>query len=236
MGVRGALRLVLIAGWLLACLPCWALARMMGRSEVWVRRFLAGVTRIMGLHVTLAGQPAEGPALIAANHLSWLDILALGSTVNPRFIAKAEIARWPVVGWLATVGGSVFVSRERRSATRVQADAVAQALAGHRPVALFAEGGTGDGVVLTPFRPALFAAAQETGAAVQPVAIDYGSRMAEVAWPDDVPFAAELKRILSRPGPLAVTLRFAPIIRDTGDRKAVAQAAYQAVAERLRLA
>jgi 1-acyl-sn-glycerol-3-phosphate acyltransferase len=235
VGIRGGLRLVLIALWLLACLPCWAIAGLFGRAEGWVRRFLAGVCRILGLAITIEGRPAPGPVLLAANHLSWLDILALGATVNPRFIAKSEIARWPVVGWLARMGGSVFVSRERRSATRVQADAVADALAARRPVALFAEGGTGDGVSLTPFRPALFAAAAEAGAPVQPVAIDYGTRQTEVAWPDGVPFAAELNRILSRPGRLAVTLHFAPAL-DGADRKAVAQSAYRAVAERLRLA
>jgi 1-acyl-sn-glycerol-3-phosphate acyltransferase len=235
MGVRGGVRLVLIAGWLLACLPCWVVARLFGRADRWVRRFLAGVTRILGLAVTVEGRPAPGPVLLAANHLSWLDILALGGTVNPRFIAKAEIARWPLVGRLATMGGSVFVSRERRSATRVQADAVARALAAPRPVALFAEGGTGDGTILSPFRPALFAAAAEAGAPVQPVAIDYGARQAEVAWPDGVSFAAELTRILSRPGRLPVTLRFAPPL-PADDRKAVAQAAFRAVAERLRLA
>jgi len=235
MGLRGGARLLLIAGWLLACLPCWAAARLFGRADGWVRRFLGGVCRIMGLDVALDGRPASGPVLIAANHLSWLDILALGGTVNPRFIAKAEIAGWPLVGWLATVGGSVFVSRERRSATRVQADAVAGALAAPRPVALFAEGGTGDGVTLHPFRPALFAAAAEAGAPVQPVAIDYGSRQAEVAWPDGVSFATELTRILSRPGRLPVTLRFAPVLSGA-DRKAAAQAAHRAVAERLRLA
>lgn len=235
MGARGAARLLLIAGWLLACLPCWTVARLFGRGEAWVRRFLAGVARILGLRVALDGRPAPGPVLLAANHLSWLDILALGSTVNPRFIAKAEIARWPLVGWLASVGGSVFVSRERRSATRVQADAVAAALGQRRPVALFAEGGTGDGSGLSPFRPALFAAAAEAGAPVQPVAVDYGSRMTEVAWPDGVPFAAELARILSRPGALAVTLRFAPAL-DGRDRKAAALAAHRAVAERLRVA
>ena len=235
MGARGLVRLALIAGWLAAFLPCWPVARLLGRSDGLVRRFLFVTGRILGLRVAVDGRPATGPVLLAANHLSWLDILALGAVANPRFIAKAEIAAWPLVGRLAAMGGSVFVSRERRSATRVQADAVVAALAGQRPVALFAEGGTGDGLVLTPFRPALFAAAAETGAPVQPVAVDYGARAAEIAWPDDTGFATEMKRILGRGGTIPVTLRFAPLLSGAAlDRKTLATRAQAAVAAGLR--
>lgn len=210
--------------------------RLFGRADGLVHLFLAGVARTLGLRIVLEGEPVEGPVLLVANHLSWLDILALGAARNPRFIAKSEIARWPVIGLLATMGGSVFVSRERRSATRAQANAVATALAAPRPVALFAEGGTGDGLVLAPFRPALFAAANEAGVQVQPVAIDYGARAAEVAWPDGVRLAAEMRRILGRRGTLLVTLRFAPVLDAALDRKQLAERARTAVAHRLRLA
>ncbi len=234
MTVRAVARLAAIILLLLACLPSWAIASVFGCGPFWVRVFLAGVGRILGLSVRVEGAPARGGALYAANHISWLDILALGGATPARFIAKAEIARWPAIGWLATLGGSVYVDRERRSATRAQASEVTAALGEGRPVTLFAEGSTGDGVTLAPFRPSLFAAAVEAGAAVQPVAIDYGARAPEIAWPDDAGFAAEIKRMLARRGPVPVTLRFAPPLdARTMDRKALAGASYRAVARAL---
>lgn len=235
MGVRGVARAAAILLLLLACLPCWAVARTIGRTDFWVRMFLRQTGRILGLRARIEGRPAAGPVLYAANHLSWLDILAIGGATGARFVAKAEIAGWPLVGWLATAGGSVYVSRERRSATRAQADDVAGALRGSRPVVLFAEGGTGDGVTLAPFRPALFAAAVEAGATVQPLAVDYGARAAEIAWPEGTRFSVEMARILGRRGTIPVTLRFADALDAARlDRKALAARAYAAVAQGLR--
>ena len=128
MGPRAILRLAGAALWLAVCLPCWALARPFGRERAWVRRFLGGVARLLGLRIRVEGAPLATHALHVANHISWLDILALGGTTAPRFIAKSEIAGWGLVGWLAAIGGAVFVSRDRRSATRQQADTVAEAL------------------------------------------------------------------------------------------------------------
>ena len=124
----------------------------------------------------------------------------------------------------------MFVERRKRSATRQQADAVVTALRQGRPVVLFAEAGTGDGVTLTPFRPSLFAAANEAGVTVQPIAIDYGGRAAEIAWPDNVSFSTELKRMLNRPAPVRVTLRFLePLDGATTDRKVLAAQTYSEI-------
>lgn len=234
MALRAVVRLAAILLLLLACLPIWTVARLFGRDAFWTGIFLAGTGRILGLRVAVEGAPVASRVLYAANHISWLDILALGGATRARFVAKAEIAGWALVGRLAAMGGAVFVRRERRSATREQAGAVAGALAGPRPVVLFAEGGTGDGRLLAPFRPALFAAAAEAGAPVQPVAIDYGARGPEIAWPDGTGFATEMRRILRRPGRIPVTLRFAPALDAARlDRKAIAAEAHDAVAARL---
>lgn len=234
MGSRAILRLVAAALWLALCLPCWALARPFRRERFWVRRFLGGIGRIMGLHVRVEGTPLADHALYVANHISWLDILALGGATAGRFIAKAEIADWGVVGWLAKLGGAVFVSRDRRSATRNQADAVTEALKGRRPVVLFAEGGTGDGLTLEPFRAPLFVSAGEAGVPVQPVAIDYGPGRARFAWPDGASLASEAKRLLDRREPVPVTLRFLPPLDATRlDRKELAIRSHAAIAAAL---
>lgn len=234
MTLRVAGRLARIALWLLACLPCFAIARAFGRGPFWVQFFLGRVGRVLGLRVRAEGQPVAGPVLYVANHISWLDILALGGATRARFIAKSDIAAWGLIGWLARIGGTVFVSRERRSETRIQADAVVIALGGRRPVALFAEGVTGDGRNVMPFKPPLFVAAIEAGAAVQPIAIDYGPHRADYAWPRALRFSAEMRRILDRPGRIPLTLRFlAPLDAAALDRKALAAQSQALIADAL---
>ncbi len=231
MILRAVLRVLAMAVLLLVCLPVWAVAKLLGDGTGVVRFFLGRVGWLLGLRVTIVGRPVADHVLYVGNHISWLDILALGGTRYTRFIAKSEIEGWPLVGWLAAIGGSIFVSRERRSATRAQADAVVTALSAGRPVGLFPEGGTADGVTLDPFRPALFAAAVEAGVTVQPVAIDYGARSPEIAWPDGVSFSSELNRMLGRPAPVRVTLHFlAPLDAKVADRKALAAESYREIA------
>ncbi|WP_420142683.1 lysophospholipid acyltransferase family protein [Sphingomonas sp.] len=236
MTFRAAGRVLGLAILLLLTLPPFAIARTFGKGSYWVRFFLGGAGWLLGLRVTVEGKPLRGDALYAANHVSWLDIPALGGTVPVRFIAKSEIAGWSVIGWLATLGGSVFVARQRRSEARVQADAVTAALHEGVPVVLFAEGGTGDGVSLTPFRASLFSSANAAGAAAQPVAIDYGARQAEIAWPKGASFGHEIKRMLNRPAPVRVTLRFlAPLDGATLDRKRLAGETHGAIGAALGL-
>lgn len=236
MTPRAVGRLLCMLALLLVCLPLWAIWRLFGRGDGWVQFFLGRVGWLLGLRVRIDGEPVKQGALYAANHISWLDIPAIGGTMPTRFIAKSEIAGWSLIGWLATLGGSVFVARQRRSETRQQANAVSLALTEGRPVVLFAEGGTSNGVTLDPFRPALFAAANEARAVVQPVAVDYGARAAEIAWPKGAGFGNELLRMLNRPAPVPVTLRFrSPLDGGAIDRKQLASEAHTAVVTALGL-
>jgi 1-acyl-sn-glycerol-3-phosphate acyltransferase len=236
MTARAVGRVLSMALLLFFCLLVWPIGRLFGGKQVIVRFYLGSIAWLLGLRIRIEGRPVKGSALLAANHISWLDIPALGGTLPARFIAKAEIAGWPLIGFLATLGGSLFVQRQKRSAARAQTDAVSVALSQGWPVVLFAEGGTGDGMTLTPFRASLFAAANEVGAIVQPVAIDYGARAAEIAWPDDVGFASEMKRMLNRPAPVPVTIWFLPPLDGaTLDRKHLAAETHAAVAGALGL-
>ena len=141
------------------------------------------VTRLLGLRIHVHGELArERPLLIASNHVSWTDIMVLGATADVHFIAKAEVAGWPLFGWLAKLQRTVFIDRARPRSAGEQAGAIAARLANGEPMVLFAEGTTSDGNRLLPFKSTLFAAAQmamsegegEAGdAAVQPVAIVY---------------------------------------------------------------
>jgi len=229
-------RVLVMAVLLIAYLPLFGLLRLFGRGNSLVRSYLNWVGWLLGLRIRVQGEPIAGNVLYAANHISWLDIPALGGTVHARFIAKSEIAGWSLIGWLAKLGGSVFVQRHKRSAARAQADEVTIALTEGRPVVLFAEAGTGDGIMLSPFRASLFAAANEAGVTVQPVAIDYGARSAEIAWPDGAGFVSEMKRMLNRPAPVYLTLHFlAPIDGAQVDRKRLAAETHAEIAAALAL-
>ena len=234
MTARAVGRVLSMAVLLIVCLPAWAVSRLFGNGAFIVRLFLACVGWLLGLRIKVVGRPVRGKVLYAGNHISWLDIPALGGTTPARFIAKSEIAGWSVIGWLARLGGSVFVARQKRSEARLQANSVSLALGEGRPVVLFAEAGTGDGLTLTPFRASLFVAANEAGALVQPVAIDYGVRAAEIACPHGAGFKSEMKRMLNRPAPVEVTLRFlTPLDGAKIDRKTLAVETYAAVASAL---
>lgn len=137
------------------------------------------VTRLLGLRIHVHGELSrQRPLLIAANHVSWTDIMVLGATADVHFIAKAEVAGWPLFGWLAKLQRTVFIDRARPRSAGEQAGAIAARLENGEPMVLFAEGTTSDGNRLLPFKTSLFAAGQmalgsDGGGAVQPVAIVY---------------------------------------------------------------
>ncbi len=201
--------------------------------------------RLMGLRVRVHGTvPANAVpgVLIAANHVSWLDIVVFGSVAKASFIAKDEVRSWPFFGALARWQDSVFVARDLRTATRERATEIARRLDAGDNLVLFAEGTTSDGNFVAPFKSALFGAALmgETGTiSVQPVAITYwgvdgmpmGRRDRPIAaWPGDVRMAPHLWRILRR-GRIDAHLAFgAPIpVHPRTDRKRLAAEAERAV-------
>ncbi|MGZ8285787.1 MAG: lysophospholipid acyltransferase family protein [Allosphingosinicella sp.] len=234
--VRLILRILAMVAALLVCLPFHYLWRLAGRRSPWPRRFLGWVARAAGMRVRVVGAPLERDVLFLANHLSWLDILVLAGASGTAFVAKAEVAATPVVGWLAGLNNTVFVARTERSAVRGQADALRSALAGGQPVALFPEGTTDGGPEILPFRASLLAALFPPlpGVKVQPVALDYGAAAHDLAWIGDEAGLANVKRVLSRPGTVSVSLHFlAPVDPAEGDRKALAQAARDEIVEAL---
>ena len=137
--------------------------------EVWARGMLA----IIGIEVRVKGHPAQGPVLMAANHISWLDILVMHAACHCRFVAKSEIRAWPLVGALTTGGGSLYIERSsNRDAMRV-VHQMADALRQGQVLAVFPEGGTGDGVTLLPFHANLLQAAISADVPIQPVALQF---------------------------------------------------------------
>jgi 1-acyl-sn-glycerol-3-phosphate acyltransferase len=133
----------------------------------------AAMLRVLGIRVVVSGAWHAAPVMVVANHVSWIDILAINAVGSVRFVSKADIRRWPVLGWLVACGGTLFIERERkRDAMRV-VHQVAEALQGGDVVAVFPEGTTSDGHGVLPFHANLLQAAITTGTPVQPVALRY---------------------------------------------------------------
>lgn len=139
-----------------------------------VRRWARGMLGVLGIGLEVRGTPvAGGPALLVSNHISWLDILALHAARHCRFVSKADVHRWPLIGRLAAGAGTLFIEREsRRDAMRV-VHRMAQALEAGDVLAIFPEGTTTDGRELLPFHANLLQAAIHADAPVQPVALGF---------------------------------------------------------------
>ena len=134
----------------------------------------AGVLRAMGVALHVTGTARPGATLLLANHVSWLDIAALHAAVpHARFVSKADVLRWPLLGWLIRGAGTLFIERERkRDALRV-VHAMADALRAGQTVAVFPEGTTGEGPELLPFHANLLQAAIATATPIQPVVLRF---------------------------------------------------------------
>jgi 1-acyl-sn-glycerol-3-phosphate acyltransferase len=164
-----------LGGWLTITLlfPRWDQQRRNATVQAWSQRML----RILGIPLHVEGAaPVEGPVLLVANHLSWLDILVMHAARHCRFVSKSDVKHWPLIGTLATGGGTLYIEREkRRDAMRV-VHHMAESLKAGEIVAVFPEGTTGDGRELLPFHGNLVQAAISAHVPVQPVALRFVDR------------------------------------------------------------
>jgi lyso-ornithine lipid O-acyltransferase len=188
--------------------------------------------RLLRVRLRIEGAPApDRPRLVAANHISWIDILVLTSVEPLCFLAKREVGAWPLVGSFARLQGTVFVDRARRRSIPGANAAMAQRMLDRRSVLLFPEGTTGYGLALRKFHSSHFAAARDVLAraaevdsvAIQPVAISYSSPLA--AWVGDAFLLPHVWAVL-KGAPLRCELIFGEPLRyaKLTDRKVIAQA------------
>jgi 1-acyl-sn-glycerol-3-phosphate acyltransferase len=164
-----------VAGWftITVLFPRWPQQRREATVQAWSQRML----RVLGIPLHVRGDaPARGPVLLVANHISWLDILVMHAARHCRFVSKSDVKHWPLIGTLATGGGTLYIEREkRRDAMRV-VHHMAESLRAGDIVAVFPEGTTGDGEALLPFHGNLIQAAISANAPVQPVALRFVDR------------------------------------------------------------
>jgi 1-acyl-sn-glycerol-3-phosphate acyltransferase len=198
---------------------------------------------LLRIHVRVVGQPMrERAVLFVSNHVSWADIVVIGSIVPVAFVAKREVASWPLVGITAKMQRTVFVDRTRRHQAAAAVNEIVQRLATGTSVVLFAEGTSSDGNRVLPFRSALLGAVEraaahdEAGTAmlIQPMSIGYtglhGIPMGRqhrplVAWYGDLDFIPHIKEFIARGAVDAVVAYGEPEPVDGGaDRKAMTKA------------
>lgn len=193
-----------------------------------VQWWSAKLVRLIGISLVVEGAPRPGVALLVSNHVSWLDIAVIHAACgHARFVSKADVLRWPLLGWLIASVGTLFIERERkRDAVRVVHE-VAAALGRGETVAVFPEGTTGAGAVVLPFHANLLQAAIAAKAPVQPVALRYhapGERFAVAAqYIGDTTLVESAWRVVCARG-LSVKLQFLPAEGSRhADRRALAE-------------
>lgn len=195
-------RLAAYLGLTLLSMPVQAvgLALRLGWTARFPRLYHRWCCRILGLRVRRIGRPTTArPTLFVANHVSYLDITVFGSLIAGSFIAKREVRGWPLFGWLARLQRSVFIDRKVRSTTQ-QRDSIAERLAKGEALILFAEGTSGDGNRVLPFKSALFSVADHAASGpvtVQPVSIAY-TRL------DGIPIGRGLRPLIAWYGSMAM--------------------------------
>ena len=203
---------------------------------------------VIGIRITQIGaRTQDSPVLILSNHASWLDIIVLSAIAPVVFVAKSEVANWPLFGWLAKLQRTIFVERERRHKTGDAARAMGERLMGGDAVVLFPEGTSSDGIRILPFRSALIGAVHHTigdsthhdRVTVQPVSIAYvryggvpvGRALRDkVAWYGEAELVPHLLGVLSA-GAVDVTVSWGDAVGYgmTADRKQIARDAEAAV-------
>jgi 1-acyl-sn-glycerol-3-phosphate acyltransferase len=235
--VRAALRGLAIVAIFVSVVPAHVLTMLTGRKHVVPPLFLRWMGRACGLQVHCEGTARPG-ALLLANHVSWLDILALAGTSRAMFVAHSGLAGNGALKWLCDQNDTVFITRDRRGSVAGQVAQVRDALHHHRPLTIFPEATTNDGTALLPFRSSLLSAVEPLAheVPIQPVALDYADA-AQISWFGNEPGLRNFWRIVGRRGRIGLTIRFLePLAGDAlRDRKTMTAAAQSAVAAALHL-
>ncbi len=245
--LRALRRMAAVFAWTAPSLLIQAVCVMLpGRAKVaFAKLYWAVFARLLGLHVRVIGELAsrssDRPVIYVSNHSSWVDIPVVGGVLDGCFVAKGDVAGWPVVGTIARLGRSVFVTRQRGSTVR-ERDKMQGLLAGGDNLILFPEGTSSDGSRVLPFRSSFFSVAQsEARPIIQPVSVVYDrlgglptgrANRPVFAWYGDMDIASHAWR-MSRCAGLRVTVLLHTPIDPARfpNRKAMSHAIWRTVAD-----
>ena len=229
--LRAAIRACLAIALTLGLLPVFIIARLTSRhfSRAVASLWASVIAPILGLRIIRKGKPIRGKGALIANHISWLDIIALAATSPSYFVAKAEVAKWPGVGLLAKLAGTEFIERKAARA-KEQEGVLAKRIASGQLICFFPEGTSSDGAQVLPFKTSLFSIFYLDGstARAQPVSLAYIAPKGEAdrfyALDGDMDFLPHLIDVLARSVGGKVIIEFHPPVTaaDFADRKALA--------------
>jgi 1-acyl-sn-glycerol-3-phosphate acyltransferase len=201
-----------------------------------IRWWSTTLLRVFGLRSVRFGQPLADPVLFVANHTSWIDIELLHSQRAACFVAKAEIARWPLVGWMAATGGTIFHRRGSNHSLASVMQVMVERLRGGRSVAVFPEGGSGYNGVLKVFHARIFQAALDAEVPVQPVGLRFaraGRRIVDAGFREDETFMGNLVRLLGE-APMDAEVHFlTPVPASPDARRRMAELSRERIAAAL---
>ena len=208
--VRLGWRAFLLVASLLVLVPLHYLYRLFAYGSPFPKLFLWLAARIVGARVRKIGVPLKRGVFFISNHISWIDILALAGASGTAFVAKAELAEAPVVGWLSRLNRTVFVKRENRLGVAEQINDLREALADNWSVTVFPEGTVTDGHSLLPFKTSMLSVLEPPppGVLVQPVMVDYGPVSEWIGWVGDESGVNNAKRVLARRGSFRLDVHF----------------------------
>lgn len=190
-----------------------------------VRWWSGGLVRIFGMRVRRYGTPLPGAALFVANHVSWIDIVLMHSQRMMGFVAKAEIARWPLVGWVASRGGTIYHHRGNNDSLHGVMHQMVQRLEAGQAVGVFPEGRTTRGDAIAVFHARIFQPAVVAAVPAQPVALKYGARgdaQTLVAFGEKESFFANFVRLLGEPARPAEVHFLQPVAASEDGRRRMA--------------
>ena len=224
--VRFVLRTIGILALLIIFVPLHYAYRIFAYGSPFPMLFLRYTARIVGAKVKVIGTPLRRDVFFIANHISWLDILAMAGASGTAFVAKWELSQVPVIGWLCGLNRTVFVKRENRMGVAEQINALKEALQDNWSVTVFPEGTVTDGHSLLPFKSSMISVLEPPppGVMVQPVVLDYGLNSEEIAWIGEESGLHNAMRVMARRGSFDLRITylepFSP--EDHRGRKAIA--------------
>lgn len=200
------------------------------RRHALKQRWSSNLLTILGICLHHAGGRIGAPALIVANHVSWLDIYAVNAVAPATFVSKDDVRQWPLIGWLVVNTGSIFIERGKRRATQRAVERIRASLEAGEVVVIFPEGTTSDGTEVLPFHGGLLQAAIDSGCALQPLALDYtdsaGARTTAPAYAGTTTMWQSLWAVVMASGLRVNLLQLAPLAPTSGDRRSLAALAH----------
>lgn len=205
------------------------------------RWFYKILCRIYRLRINVKGKvSSKEPVMFVANHVSYLDIMVLGAVLPGSFISKAEVKKWPVIGWLGTLSGTVYVDR-KKSAAGGHLKALEDAVDGGKNLIIFPEGTTSEGKEVMQFKSSLFKIAETRKITIQPVTVNYthinglpiqANERLKIAWIGDMELAPHMKELFSLGIIRAEVIIHEPleiVAGETLDRKKLAEQSWKVV-------